>query len=74
MDNRILKYIPKKKLVAIKDCWCEESLDGETERSYWIILKEGWHFSHIDTGCRTCSQDRISELKYQIKGIEKYTD
>ena len=65
MDNRILKYIPKSKRAAIRDCY-KTDYDG-----YWIILNEGWEASNTDAGCRTISQDTIAELRYQISGIRK---
>lgn len=72
MDATIMKYIPKAKKAAVQDCWKEESLGYATKCSYWIQLKEGWHFSNLDEGARICSEDRIIDLRYQIKGIEPY--
>ena len=64
MDAKIMKYVPKSKQAAIQDCWRDS--DG-----YWITLKAGWEFSNLDAGARAVSQDTISELRYQIAGIQK---
>lgn len=74
LDKRILKYIPKKKVSAIRECWVEEALCTEFKCSYWIRLNEGWHFSNLDIGARIVSQDTISDLRYQIAGIEPYKE
>lgn len=63
-DPKIMKYVPKSKQDAIKEAYHDS--DG-----YWIILNEGYHASRIDYGARTISQDTLSELRYQIAGIEK---
>ena len=74
LDPRIMKYVSKKKKSAILECWIEDSLCTEYPCSYWIRLKEGWHFSNLDTGCRIVSQDTIADLRYQIAGIEPYEE
>lgn len=64
MDDRIMKYVPKSKKAAVKDCWKDS--DG-----YWITLHDGYEFSNLDAGARAVSRDTISELRYQIAGIRK---
>lgn len=64
MDNNILKYIPKSKLNAIKNCWKDE--DG-----YWITLNDGWNADRVDRNAKTIHEDTIKDLRYQISGIIK---
>ena len=64
MDSKILNYIPQSKKEAIRDAYRDE--DG-----YWICLHEGWEASRTDSGCRTIHEDKISDLKYQIAGIQR---
>lgn len=73
-DPRIMKYVPRIKRSAIQSAWIEEPLCDDHECSYWIQLKEGYHFANYDTGARTVSQDTIPDLRYQIEGIEAYKD
>lgn len=63
----IMKYVPKSKRAAVREVYHDS--DG-----YWICLNPGYHASRTDTGCRTIHEDYISDLKYQIAGIEKYTE
>ena len=37
----------------------------------WITLRDGWEASRTDSGCRTIHEDTISDLKYQIAGIQR---
>ena len=64
MDSRIMNYIPASKKDAIRDAYRDE--DG-----YWICLREGWEASRTDRECRTIHEDKISDLKYQIAGIQR---
>ena len=64
MNANILKYVPKAKKGAIRDAYRDE--DG-----YWICLKEGWEATRMDDGCHTIHEDTISQLRYQIAGIQK---
>lgn len=63
MSEQIMKYIPKGKREAIKECFRDS--DG-----YWIWLKPGWV---ADNSCaETCiHEDTIAELRYQISGIKR---
>ena len=63
-DPAILNYFTAKKLEAVEECYHDE--DG-----YWIILKEGWEASNMDSGCRTIHEDTIKQLRYQISGIQQ---
>lgn len=63
----IMKYVPKSKQAAIRDAYHDE--DG-----YWICLKRGWHAGRTDTGCHVIHEDYISDLRYQIAGIERYEE
>ena len=67
MNASIMKYIPKSKKNAVRDCYKDE--DG-----YWICLNEGWEASNMDAGCRTIHESYIRELRYQIAGIRKVDD
>lgn len=64
MDSKIMRYIPKSKMDAVKDAWHDD--DG-----YWIVLKAGWNADRTDSCCRTIHEDYISDLRYQIAGITK---
>ena len=64
IDKRILKYIPKSKHSAIRECFHDE--DG-----YWIFLNEGWNADRMDSECRVIGEDTIQQLRYQIGGIKK---
>lgn len=64
MDANIMKYVPKGKKTAVRDCYRDE--DG-----YWICLNEGWEASNTDAGCRTIHEDNVRDLRYQIAGIAK---
>ena len=66
-DPRIMRYIPTKKQAAILTAYHDE--DG-----YWIGLKPGWHASRTDEGIRTIHEDTITELRYQVAGIEPYEE
>lgn len=63
MDENILKYVPKSKRVAVKDAYHDD--DG-----YWIVLNKGYTASRTDAHCHVIKEDTISELRYQIGGIE----
>ena len=63
-DPKILKYIPKSKLSAIKSCWHDS--DG-----YWIMLNDYYNADNVDSNCRTIHEDTIAQLQYQIKGITR---
>ena len=64
IDDRILKYVPKSKHKAIRAAW--QDSDG-----YWITLKDGYNAGRMDnSGCHTIHEDTISDLRYQIAGIE----
>lgn len=69
-----MQHVPKTKRNAIQSAWIEEPLCDDHECSYWIQLKEGYHFANYDTGARTVAQDTITDLRYQIEGIEAYKD
>lgn len=64
MDANIMRYIPRRKQAAVRDCYRDD--DG-----YWICLHEGWEASNTDAGCRTIHEDNIRDLRYQIAGIVK---
>lgn len=64
MNQKIMSYIPKGKIEAIRDAYKDE--DG-----YWICLNEGWEASRTDSGCHTIHEDTIKELRYQIAGIQR---
>lgn len=64
MDKKIMKYVPKSKITAIRDAYKDD--DG-----YWMTLNDGWEASNTDCGCRTIHEDTINELRYQIAGIRK---
>ena len=63
-DPMVLKYIPKRKLSAIKSCWHDS--DG-----YWIMLNEEYNADNVDSNCRTIHEDTIKQLRYQIAGIRR---
>lgn len=61
LDEKIMKYIPKKYRVAIEDTEvC--SLDG-----YWVYLKEGYICTNTES--RTCHGQTIKELLQDIRTI-----
>ena len=62
MDQRIMRYVPKQKRAAVRDCYRDE--DG-----YWICLNAGWVAG--PDGCRTIHEDSIRDLREAIKGIVK---
>ena len=64
LEPKIMKYVPKSKIEAIKDAWIDD--DG-----MWIVLKEGWNADRTDAECRTIHEDNIKDLRYQIAGIRK---
>lgn len=64
MDQSILKYVPASKLEAIRDAYRDQ--DG-----IWITLRDGWEASRTDSGCHVIHEDTISDLKYQIAGIQR---
>ena len=64
MDAKIMKYVPKSKVNAIRDAYKDD--DG-----YWMTLNDGWEASNTDYGCRTIHEDTVKELRYQISGIRK---
>lgn len=61
-DDRIMKYIPKSKLDAIRSCY--QDSDG-----YWIELKDGYVADRTDRNAHTIHEDTITQLRYQIAGI-----
>ncbi|MBQ9531642.1 MAG: DUF3849 domain-containing protein [Eubacterium sp.] len=64
IDERIMKYVPKAKQKAINAAW--RDADG-----YWIELKDGYNAGRMDnSGCHTIHEETITELRYQIAGIE----
>lgn len=65
--QRILKYIPKSKLEAIRDAYKDS--DG-----YWICLRKGWEASRTDRGCHVIHEDAIPQLQWQIAGIRKFQE
>ena len=67
MDEKIMRYVPKSKVEAIKDAFRDD--DG-----MWIFLKEGWTASRMDSHCRVIHEDYIKDLRYQIAGIERDSD
>ena len=64
MDQSILKYVPASKREAIRDAYRDQ--DG-----IWITLRSGWEASRTDAGCHVIHEDTISQLKYQIAGIQR---
>lgn len=64
MDQSILKYVPALKREAIRDAYRDQ--DG-----IWITLRDGWEASRTDSGCHVIHEDTISDLKYQIAGIQR---
>lgn len=64
MDKNILKYIPKSKHTAIRECY--KDCDG-----YWIILVENYIADRVDSNARVIHEDTIKDLRYQIGGIVK---
>ena len=60
----IIEYVPQSKRQAIYDSYVDA--DG-----MWIILNDGWEATRMDYGCHTIHEDTISELKWQIAGIQK---
>ena len=64
MDNKLLKYIPKKLHPAIADIFHDE--DG-----YWIFLKQGYHVKDYYAD-GTIHEDTIKELRrVAVNYIEK---
>lgn len=63
-DQMIMKYIPKTKHEAIRECFRDS--DG-----YWIYLNDGWNADRMDSDCRVIAEDTISQLRYQISGISR---
>ena len=61
LDPKIMKYVPKSKVDAIRDAYRDE--DG-----YWITLNDGWV---TGDDCQTIHEDTIKDLRYQIGGINK---
>ena len=69
---QIMALVPKGKKAAVYDAW--EDSDG-----VWIMLKEGWNASNMDSCCRTIHEggddytqaETIENLKYQISGITR---
>ena len=64
MDQSILKYVPASKREAIRDAYRDQ--DG-----IWITLRDGWEASRTDSGCHVIHEDTVSDLKYQIAGIQR---
>lgn len=62
MDNKLLKYIPKKFIPAIKDIYHDE--DG-----YWIYLNENYHVRYYFAEF-TIHEDTIKELIRVVRKIE----
>lgn len=60
MNNRVIKYIPKRVLPLIVDCYKDD--DG-----YWATCVKGWHFAN--TGCHTAHGETIAEFKDDIRSI-----
>lgn len=63
MDERIMKYVPASKLVAIDEAFYDS--DG-----YWIFLNYGYTASRTDFHCHVIREDTIADLRYQIAGIK----
>jgi len=64
MDKNLMKYVPKSKRNAVRDCWRDE--DG-----IWMTLNRGWEAERTDSECRTIHEDTIKGLRWQIAGITK---
>lgn len=64
LEPKIMKYVPKSKVEAIKDAWIDD--DG-----MWIRLNYGWNADRTDICARTIHEDNIKDLRYQIAGITK---
>ena len=60
MDERVMKYIPKKILPHIVDC--SKDSDG-----YWAGCERGWHFAATD--CHTAHGNTVAEFKADIRSI-----
>ena len=66
LSKKIMKYVPKSKIEAIKDAWIDD--DG-----MWIVVKTNWNADRMDSCCHTIHEDTIKDLRYQIAGIRKLT-
>ena len=60
IDPKILKYVPKSKLNAIRSAWRDEE-------GYWITLNYG--YENGNWGGRTIHEDTIKGLRYEIAAI-----
>lgn len=62
MDDRLMRYVPKSKIDAIRDIYHDS--DG-----YWVCLNKGWNTGYED--CHTIHTDTITELRQELRWIEK---
>jgi hypothetical protein len=60
IDSKILKYVQKSKLNAIRSAW-------KDEEGYWINLNDG--YENGNWGGRTIHEDTIKWLRYEIAAI-----
>ena len=65
MDERLMKYIPKKIQPHIIEC--ESDSDG-----YWAICETGWHF--VSTGCHTAHGYTIAEFRSDVARLVQVED
>ena len=70
--ERVIKMLPKNvPAEAIEDVECDP-YDGDNGGSYWVYLKAGW--KSPDDWCHTIHEDTLAELRYMVKGIERWED
>ena len=64
-DPSVSRYIPKKVLPHITNCYKDS--DG-----YWAICENGWHF--LATDCHTAHGTTVQEFREDVRLIEHVTD